>query len=253
MPRLIVAGVPRPVVQRNAGYNLSFEGWEVLLFHSRSKRVEVAHCWSEVIEAAHATGHGGAHLLCFDRQSSYEDTRHKYEKGVGRCHRLLWPNSQMAVYFGTPGFHEFLQAIVEFEAEWRAKVRPHGLESPLFLPETHFEARTEDLNRLWERSYSVRKKKDDVRAIQTLANHFRRHHYRAGHWRDAHDLLWRRDASYHGKAPPDRRWKYTFELPPGFHYDVTHAHGRGFYLADEFGYSRRFLSHANVDCHGHVL
>lgn len=252
MPRVIIAGISWPVIQRNRGYVPSFPGWEVLLFNSHTTRIELQHCWKEVLAAVHALDHDGAHILCFEADYSYEDTRTKYESTVGRRHRLLWMDPSIVKYFGDQVFEDRLRPVVDFEDEWRGKIRPAGVASPLFLPETCFEPKSQVSSHIWERSYKVRRNVDDINAVKALVPRFRREHYQDGYWEDNRKLQFRRDPSDHVTTLPDHQWKFTFQLPRGFHFDVMHPRGQGFHLRDPAGQNWFFDTHANVDCHGYI-
>ncbi len=49
-----------------------------------------------------------------------------------------------------------------------------------------------------------------------------------------------------------RRWKFTYRLSPGFHFDVSHVAGRRFTLTDAHGERLSFEEYSNVDAHGYV-
>lgn len=254
MVRLLIAGIPRSLTERYSDYKLTFPNWDVRCFSSNSGDVELKRCWPDVLRAANELAHDGAHIFAFDFRFTYEHVRVRFEKTVYPRHRLLWLEPSVARSYGTPDFQEQLQPLVEFEHEWRAKVRPRGLDSSLMLPEGTFEPETERLSQLWNRSYGVRRDKDEVDMVIALDRKFRQVHYLylRGHWRDKLNRRFKHDHSQHARAPQERRWKFTFRVPETFHFDVSAEGKGGVSLCDHAGTPHFFKTHANVDCHGFV-
>ena len=84
---------------------------------------------------------------------------------------------------------------------------------------------------------------------------FRRVHHKREKWEDAKELHFRRREHHAIERPgvrPGMRWKFTFQVPDGFHYNVVHSRGGGFEIPNENGIPQRFRKRTNVDCHGFV-
>ncbi len=147
-----------------------------------------------------------------------------------------------------------VKSLVDFERRWRESVRPGDVGSPLILPECSFETKGV-LRTTWIRAFDARERQDQIDRVAKLIDYFRSTYYLKGkgRWIDAEkkafDYRGRRHAF---REPEGRRWKYTFEVPTGFHFDVESERGGKFYLTDATGAYRVFEEHANVDCHGYV-
>jgi hypothetical protein len=249
MVRLIIAGVSQGLVTRHKGYRLPIDGWEVLFCHSRSFKSDLKTCWKEVLKLADESSHDGAHIIAFH---SLAEERPEFEDTVYGRHRLVWPDQSRLADYGTTAFLDLVSSLVQFEEQWRAHVRPRNTTSPVILPESSFEA-AHQLCDVWRRAHRVRLGHDRLMVVGDLMRRFRGEHYSKGCWVDTRARRFDPRGARHGlHCPAERRWKFTFEVPLGFHFDVTTGGGGAFSLRDAEGTVCTYTAYANVDCHGYV-
>lgn len=204
-------------------------------------------CWSNVLRIADESSHDGAHIVAVHNVASQ---RPLFETDVFARHRLLWiDQEEMFKCYGTAAFTTILEEKIDFEERWRAELRP-TIDKPLMLPHSVFKAKGRP-SAIWERAQNVRIGFDDMDDINSLIQHFRkRYHTKEGYWVDEEGRRFKR--GYHApRVPPVRRWKFTVQVPLGFHFDVSREGNQEFSLCDASGVVRTYR-HANVDCHGHV-
>lgn len=155
-------------------------------------------------------------------------------------------------------FQGALETVLEFEERWCNTVRPRDVNSALLLPPPSFELASE-LSDIWTKCDCYR----DIREI-TVANNLlqgmssRHRRSRGGvgpFWMDEAKRIFIVDRGGHARTPDERagspRYRFCFELPPGFHYDVTHeARGRFSLTGKDLLYTS--IRRANVDPWGLV-
>ena len=250
MPRLILAGIPLGIFTRKRGYTPSIPGWDVVKYPSKKFHfADLRSCWPEVLVAAEESSSAGAHIVAAHVKHSDRDSFHK--EVVGR-YRLRWVEKEQVDAYGSTEFDNILQKIVDFEEQWRADIRPTGVDSPLLLPECSFDGNA-TTEAMWKRAHYVRPTDDFIEEVANLIQLFRRTHHRSsGSWLDEASRQFVVPEQFHGVADRRDRWKFTFEVPLGFHYDVRHNKGREFRVVDHSGVQHRFKRYTNVDCHGHV-
>lgn len=249
MPLIILAGIPLPIFNRKKGYLPVVPGWQVSLIPSRdSKRADLRSCWKEVIAAADGSDYHGAHIFGFhDRESEHP----VIQKKLHDRHRLIWMNRDSISNYGSDGFTKELESLIEFENIWRKDLMPQGVDAPHLLPESTFTP--VNYGDIWLRVRLVTSSRDDVDRIVSRLGHFRLSHYRKGVWKDDNSLEFRVAADKHGLFDQHGHRKFSFTVPPGFHYDVTHEiPHRGFSVTDYTGANHWRSDRVNVDCHGSV-
>ena len=191
----------------------------------------------------------GVHLiLSHDR----EDERPKFFELKSRSYRATWLTRPLSKKYGEPEFTGAIDDILAFEECWRARIRP-GLSSPLLLPETAFSAQS-SVSNVWDRARTIHAARDSLDAIENALNRFRTEHRRRTGWHDSNQLVFARDTASHGgyRLEPWRYKKLTFQLPDGYHFDVTHLEGRRFSVLDQYEVSHRFSEYTNIDPHGFI-
>ena len=250
MPLLIVAGIPLPLLRMNKGFALDIPGWSVEVLPS-GNRADLSTCWNQVLNLAETSSADGAHILAYHKP---EKERARYERIIYSHHRLVWLDHSDLRMYGTDEFNESIRKRLDFELEWRERIRPKRESSPLILPETAFDVKG-DVEKLWDRGQWVQIGRDDIESVCRLSEQFDTLHKRVDCWVDSD----RRRFVYAGErhrehVPLARLWKYTFRVPDGFHFDVDCPDRRGsFFVRDWEGISYKVTGHINIDCHGHIL
>ena len=175
-----------------------------------------------------AAKHEGAHVLATADQSCLPNCTALRER-----FRFRRAGAHFVAYLARgddAAFVELLAAVLAEEDEWSKHVRPN-LSSPLLLPKGAFAAKR-DVRALWEYAESFNDP-DKTRKYPKLRDRFVEFHLkeyddsvsgRATPWLSDDGWGWRDDGARHG-TPLDvgDEWKYSFQLPDGFHYDVEPA------------------------------
>ncbi len=248
-PLLILAGVPRPVFNRHRLYSPALKGWEIAVFPAQHRRsADLRTCWSDVMSAADGANEEGVHILAFHFSV---DQHSRFESELRDRHRLIWMDRQSLTSYGTDSFTQTLQTRADFEMRWRCELRPRSARSGLVLPESSFTPVA--AAKIWQRVRRVTATHDDVGTIAALTRHFRQRHWKRRLWRDARDLEFDPFGAKHARAETGMRWKFTYLVPLGFHFDVKHRRRQAdITVTDANGKVHRFGSYTNVDCHGFV-
>ena len=250
-PLALVAGIPLALHQRTP-QEPSCEGWDVRTIPSmKPRKCDFSGISTRVFnqaDDAETSSHDGVHLIV-----AHEGHRDQLKEGLRlRCYRVAWLPEAVARQYGQPAFEKELCDLLAFEMSWRTTLRP-SVDSPLLLPEEQFaaEGSTKDM---WKRVFGVGQRKDGLGAVAKTVDRFRRRHRHKHGWRDTKALVFDRHGPPHGThgLPTWRRRKFTFALPDGFHFDVTHEKERQFELTAADGMSQRYHSHANVDAYGYT-
>ena len=248
MPLLIIAGIPTSLIRRNKCYAPEVDGWDVLFIPSRDRRrVDLKSCWQHVMERA-SEGNQGSHVFAYHNR---EDEYPRFNKVMHDRHRLIWMERSTLSVFGSHLYTDMIEEHLAFERLWRDKLRPQGVDAPSLLPESSFSPKS--CNDMWARIRSVHLYNDDLDRIFLLTRHFRDSHYGKGRWEDSRGLQFRVAPARHGARPPYGRFKFSYQFPEGFHYDVRSTEAnRDFTIKDVEGKPHRFQAYTNIDCHGSV-
>lgn len=252
VPIAILAGVSLGSYQRN-DWRPERYGWSVKVLPGKEPaHGSLRHIWKGVLrlvnECADTTDAGIHLLLAHDR----EDERPPFRRDLReRSLRTVWLHRSLSGRYGTMAFRQRIQDVLEFEEQWRRHLRP-GLNSPLLLPESAFEAEA-TLRDTWERARDVAADRDDLEAVGGSLDRFSRMHKMRADWLDSRKRRFGR-GPLHGThdLPAWQRQKLGFRLPDGFHFDVSHERGRRFQLEDQYGIPHEFVSYTNVDPHGFI-
>jgi len=245
-PRLIIAGTAGWLAYRHRGYKIAIDGWEVYLLPSRTQKADLRSCWGDVLAVADASTHGGAHILAHHNVFRERD---RFDAEVYGRHRLLWLEKIDFDHYGTESFAARVAELVGFEELWRESIRPRDPRSPLILPERSFNTAYGDMWRLAQR---VRSTRGDVHEVVSVMERFREDHYSKGYWVDEGGKVFNPAAKHGIHVASARQWKFAYEVPPGFHFDVRRERGGEFSICDQEGVFRRFSTYTNVDCHGYI-
>jgi hypothetical protein len=155
-----------------------------------------------------------------------------------------------------PSLKEHLHAIAKLDAVWLETCCPKDLRHPLLLPPSLFE--TSDATReYWRRcdTYSEKTLSEAENLLKTVDQHHRLKDRNGGRsWIDARKRRYRIDPSNHGRSPTSRAgrktYRFCYEVPPGFHYDVTDDEKKPFNFTVN-GKTER-VTHCNVTPWGQV-
>lgn len=146
-----------------------------------------------------------------------------------------------------------LTAAIEFEVQWCGAIKPSDVRSPLLLPEFSFlpERRIGDF---WKQCdcYRDRARLTDANNILQAVRSIHRRSKTGvgGYWLDVGRRQFIVDQSYHAPSAEERRellrFRFCYQVPKGFHYDVTHELGERFSIRGSEGVIDR-VSRVNVD------
>lgn len=248
MPLSIIAGISLPHIRQNKGFVPTAPGWSIKVIPA-ANRADLSTCWKQVLALANGSSVDGTHILAYHKP---EKERGFYERSVYSRHRLVWLEPTDLRVYGTSEFNESIRRILDFESDWRKRIRPATPASPLILPETAFDAER-DVEDLWRRGQWVRVGYDEIESVCRLSERFYMLHHTGNCWVDGRRRRFVPTSAKHGGHVEDSRlWKYTFRVPEWFHFDVD-CPGRGaFFIRDHDGISHKVTRHTNIDCHGHI-
>jgi hypothetical protein len=191
------------------------------------------------------------------------ETRELLRQQRYRCRTTLLEPQQRPLDVTWNEFQSLLTAAFRFERRWCKAVGPSDLSHPLLLPNVSFEPAV-DLNGFWSHCDCY-----GMTTLLTTAHNFvgrftsihRRRSDTGPYWLDRSGRAFRVDRSLHGRSARERSgrklYRFCFELPPGFHYDVTGDHGGAFVIdgsdMSEGDVARHFdVARANVTPFGHL-
>ena len=207
---------------------------------------------AEIDQLALAVGEGFNHLVLagirdWKRIASrfHFDCRVHLLRLDGSIRELEWPLLK-----------QHLHAAVLMDEVWLRKLSPTDLKHALLLPSTVFATNHETAD-FWQYC-DVYSKERFSAGVQILAD-VERHHRRSDaqgprSWLDHSNRRFRIDLSKHALSPQDRTgaksYRFCFEIPPGFHYDVSDDSGNAFSIEID-GRSQR-VKYCNVTPSGRV-
>lgn len=207
---------------------------------------------SELRELIDAVGEGFTHIV-IPGSRDWQEIKRRLQFDC-RIHlaRLREPIRDLR----WPTLRERLQAIVEMDEVWLNKLSPNNLKHALLLPPTIFTTGRETAD-YW-RHCDVYSESRFASAVQLLVD-VDRHHWRPDaqgrrSWIDGRSRRYRIDPAKHARSQADRAkrksYRFCFEIPPGFHYDVTDDSGKSFSI--EIDGRAENVMHCNVTPWGRV-
>ena len=218
--------------------------WQLAWVPSRRSQAGLRTVWDEVQDIADRADASGVHILAYHKAPS---ERARYEEEIRFRHRLVWLDHSLLYGGDRDEWWTQIEEKLQLEETWRASVRPPDRRHALLLPRGTFASRRDP----WTTAQRAVTQRTVARARGEI-DEFEGAHRRQGRWRDENGLLFDSGGPEHGVAPENRRWKFTYQLSPGFHFDVRHDGGRGFTLIDASGEDRSFREYTNVDSHGYL-
>ena len=143
-----------------------------------------------------------------------------------------------------------LHAIAMMDEIWLDKFCPKDLRHALLLPPPVF-ATNRDTAEYWRHcdAYST----DRFPGAEKLLEDVERHHRRSDgqgsrSWLDSRNRRFRFDPARHARSVADREnrksYRFCYQIPAGFHYDVTEDSGKAFKI--EIDGRSNTLTHCNV-------
>lgn len=258
MPCVLIAGIGQRFYGSFQGFRPFVPDWTVApLIVSRRKNNDFASCCSELETALQRRQKDadGTHVVAFHSKRTDKDA---LREKIGYCVRFLWSDEEHAESFGTAAFNDRLAEILQVENVWREQVRPRDVRSPLMLPQNRFLVGV-GFNEMWPRADRARDA-GEIERVRGLVDRFRGEYYKrhqdskydGAAYISPDDLAFKfpHPDEYHGTRTPWKHChKYTFLIPPGFHYDVGHRDERRFNIEGDGG-PVPVAKYINVDPYG---
>ena len=247
MPVAVVAGMPvgkaREFKSRIENF-ASPEGWSLEWVPARGGQPELRRCWYEVEEIIESVGGAGVHILAYEKTKS---ERRQYEKQVRFRHRLVWLDHSHLYPHSVKNWWLEVEESLRLEDAWCRAVRPSNQHHALILPSGTFASARDP----WTRAQRAQSEIELEQACDEIKIFSERHKHK-GRWKDDNALLFDSSGAQHAQAPTERRCKFTYQIPPAFHFDVQHESQRRFSIAGADGVQRTFQAFTNVDAHGYI-
>jgi hypothetical protein len=248
-------GAAKTAISNNAAL---FQDWSIKYVPSNGKEPEIL---PRTINQAQemAARYDDVHLFGFSAQKNRNDL----VRQIKPYFRFRWFPNELLRCLGSPDPSPFVQQLatdLQEEKEWAERVKPSNLDSPLLLPECSFRAAPKH-RELW-RHANAYGNLENVAGAEKAIRGFRGAHHRkitlkkftTYKWVDEGNRIFDQDGPRHGIAPFPRNWKFSYQIEPGFHFDVTHTDERQFDLFDVNGIRCHVeaSAHLNIDPHGYV-
>ncbi len=151
---------------------------------------------------------------------------------------------------------DHLHRIVLLDEKWSEKLRPTDLRHALLLPPTVFRT-NKKTDKYWNTCDAYEEDRI-LRATRLLGTVEREHRKKDGKrgrsWIDENSRRFRFDPDMHARNAEDRAdeksYRFCFEIPSGFHYDVADDAGRSFSV--QLDGRMQSVTHCNVSPWGHI-
>lgn len=127
-----------------------------------------------------------------------------------------------------------LHSIATMDEVWLDKFCPKDLRHALLLPPRVFATNRDTAEYWWHcDTYSTERFAVAEKLLEDVERHHRRPDGQGGRsWLDSRNRRYRFDPARHARSPADRAnrksYRFCYEIPAGFHYDVTDDGGRPF-------------------------
>jgi hypothetical protein len=207
---------------------------------------------SDLNELVSAVGAGFAHVV-IPANRDWQEVKKRLEFDC-RIHvsRLREPLRDLT----WPLVKESLHRLISLDEIWLEKLSPKDLRHALLLPPEFFATHPKTTD-FWRRCdvYSLALIADSEQLLLAVEQHHRKPDGIGGRsWVDNRARRFRIDPSRHGRSANDRSqsksYRFCYEIPAGFHYDVTDENGRPFTV--KIGNQNESIMHCNVTPWGMV-
>ena len=177
---------------------------------------------------------------------------------IGPHFRVRWMDGTnlRLIPHAMPQFFDTISEVLTEELEWSNNVKPRDESCCLLLPECAFTA-CADVKHLWTAASLPGMER--IRLAARAREQFRDRHWlpRSGGarvWTDADDRAFDHRGARHAVAPFPRAWKFSYQVMPGFHFDVMSTASRPFSVQDHDArwHRARGHGHINIDPHGWI-
>jgi hypothetical protein len=155
-----------------------------------------------------------------------------------------------------PILQESLHRVVQMDNIWLDRFCPQDLRHALLLPSSVFATEKETAS-YWSQCdvYNTDSFEYGAKLLLDVTKRHWRHDSQGKHsWLDTRNRRFRIDPSMHAPSIADRHgrksFRFCFEVPCGFHYDVTHEHGD--YFKIELDNRIQSVRHCNISPWGHI-
>lgn len=161
------------------------------------------------------------------------------------------------IYNSNPEIVRVLAEIADEEKYWGQHIKPKSHIHALILPRCSFNSKGKYGN-LWdscEMYGSIDNLTAAIRQLELFDREYGSSVSQGGRgWKDSKRIFFNPYGQRHAKAPEWYHWKYSFPLPEGFHYDVSHDQNQFFHVKDANGALHKVAQgeHLNLDPHGRV-
>lgn len=207
---------------------------------------------SELCELIDAVGDGFTHIVIPANRDWAEISRRLRFDCRIHLARLRQPLKDLS----WPILQENLHGIVNMDQLWLEKLSPKDVRHALLLPPTVFatNARTAEYWRYCD-VYAIER----FASAEELLSEVERQHRRPDgqgnrSWLDSRNRRYKIDLSKHARSEQDRAqrksFRFCWEVPPGFHYDVTHDTNRAFKIVIDGRLET--LLHCNITPWGNI-
>ena len=259
MPTVIIAGLPVESdrrVQSALRQQTPFQAdWKVIWMRSKGGVAGLAPSQLDGVSQAASTDNG-AHLIVFRGREKHEEEAVKIR--LGRFFRIRWLDHTLLRLIPC-GMDRFFSAIIEVlveEQEWIDTVKPRSEACCMLLPECAFSAEP-GVRHMWTAASEpgIERIRLAARATKQFeATHWLQQKNGVRAWTDGDDRIFDHRGARHGSAPFPRMWKFSYQMAPGFHFDVTSRFSRPFHIRafDGTRHKALALGHINIDPHGYV-
>jgi hypothetical protein len=260
MPTAIIAGLPPDIERRvrsAADRRLPLSpNWSVKWFRSKSRVPGLAPSQLSAVNGA-ASEEVDAHILALRGRDRTLDALLSAQ--VAPYFRVRWIEARLLrlIPHAVEEFLDDIARVLSEELEWSSNVKPQDESCCLLLPQCAFAA-DQHVQQLWAAASGAGSER--IRAAIRVVENFRSAHwklYRNGErkWIDDDGRVFDHLGPRRGRvAPFPRSWKFSYRLPPGFHFDVESRDSRAFAVDTSDGQRHTILAggHLNIDPHGQV-
>jgi len=205
---------------------------------------------AELGEIAAAVGEGFTHIAL----AATRDWRRVAEDLKFDCRVAILRPVESNGVLSWPALRDEIWRAVAIEEIWLAQIAPRDVQHQLLLPPPVFTTH-KGVHLYWEAcdTYKVSGIEAAEKILKNVTSVHRKRRDGQMVWVDAKGRDYKIDRSFHSRSQDDRqgvrRYRFCFQIPPGFHYDVS-KNGDTFDM--ELEGRAVSMTHANVTPWGYV-